>query len=128
VLDPNGQRNGVKFVGSNGWIWVNRDGIEASDKELLHAPLPESTVKLEVSKDHMRNFFDCVRSRNNPVASVENGHRSACIGHLIIIALRTGLKLQWNPDQEIFTGDGAAEANKYLAREMRKPYDYSFVS
>lgn len=128
VLDPNGQRNGVKLIGTAGWIWVNRDGIEASDKELLHAPLPEGAVKLEVSKDHMRNFFDCVKSRKDPIASVENGHRSACIGHLIIIALRTGLKLQWNPEKEIFTGDGAAEANKHLAREMRKPYDYGFVS
>ena len=59
---------------------------------------------------------------------MENGHRSACIGHLIIIALRTGLKLQWDPEKEIFTGTGASEANKHLAREMRKPYDYSFVS
>lgn len=128
VLDPNGQRNGVKLIGTDGWIWVNRDGIEASDKELLHAALPEGAVKLEVSKDHMRNFFDCVKSRKDPIASVENGHRSACIGHLIIIALRTGLKLEWNPKKEKFTGDGASEANKHLAREMRKPYDYSFVS
>jgi len=128
VLDANGQRNGVKFTGKNGWIWVNRDGIEASDKELLHAPLPAGAVKLEVSKDHMRNFFDCVKSRKDPIASVENGHRSACIGHLIIIALRTGLKLKWNPDQETFTGADASEANQHLAREIRPPYDYSFVS
>ena len=128
VLDAQGQRNGVKFTGADGWIWVNRDGIEASDKELLHTPLPADAVKLEVSKDHMRNFFDGVHSRKNPIASVENGHRSACIGHLIIIALRTGLKLKWDPAMETFTGDGASEANKHLVREMRRPYDYSFVS
>ena len=127
VLDEQGQRNGIKFIGADGWIWVNRDGISASDQELLRAPLPASAVKLETSKDHMRNFFDCIQSRQDPVAKVENGHRSACIGHLIIIALRTGLKLQWNPEKEIFTGDGAAEANKHLAREMRAPFDYSFV-
>ena len=128
VLEENGQRNGIKFIGADGWIWVNRDGISASDKELLRAPLPASAVKLEVSKDHMRNFFDCIKSRQDPIAKVENGHRSACIGHLIIIALRTGLKLQWNPEKEIFTGDGATEANKHLAREMRAPFDYSFVA
>ncbi len=126
-LDPNGQRNGVKFVGPDGWIWVNRDGIDASDRQLLRTPLPESAVKLEVSRNHMGNFFDCVLSRRDPIASVENGHRSACIGHLIIIALRTGLKLDWNPDKEIFTGDGPEIANKQLAREMRKPYDYDFL-
>jgi predicted dehydrogenase len=126
VLDPQGQRNGIKFIGPDGWIWVNRDGISASDNELLRTPLPENALKLPVSKSHMANFFDCVRSRQDPLASVENGHRSACIGHLIIIALRTGLSLKWNPEAEQFTGEGAAEASKHLAREMRAPYNYSF--
>ncbi|MGN6556298.1 MAG: gfo/Idh/MocA family oxidoreductase, partial [Verrucomicrobiota bacterium] len=84
-------------------------------------------VKLEVSRNHMGNFFECVRSRQDPIANVETGHRSAVIGHLIIIALRTGLKLEWNPEKEVFTGADAAEGNKHLAREMRQPYDYSFV-
>ena len=128
VLEANGQRNGIKFIGADGWIWVNRDGISASDPELLRTPLPADAVKLEVSKNHMRNFFDCIASRKDPIASVENGHRSACIGHLIISALRTGLKLQWNPEQEIFTGDGAAEGNKHVAREQRAPYNYNFVA
>jgi len=127
ILDEKGQRNGVKFIGADGWIWVNRDGLSASDPELLHTPLPADAVKLEVSRDHMRNFFDCVKSRRDPVANVENGHRSACIGHLIIIALRTGLKLQWNPAAEEFTGEGASEAGKHLVREMRAPYDYKFA-
>ena len=127
VLDEHGQRNGVKFTGTAGWIWVNRDEITASYKQLLLAPLPDNAVKLEVSNDHMGNFFDCVRSRKDPIASVENGHRSACIGHLIIIALRTGRKLAWNPAQEVFTGEGAAEANVHLARPMRAPYDYRFA-
>jgi predicted dehydrogenase len=127
VLDEQGQRNGVKFTGTDGWIWVNRDEITASDKQLLLTPLPDSAVKLEVSNDHMGNFFDCVRSRRDPIASVENGHRSACIGHLIIIALRTGRKLQWDPAKETFTGDGSDVANPLLTREMRAPYDYKFV-
>jgi len=128
VLDPNGQRNGVKFVGADGWIWVNRSGIDASNKDLLHTPLPDGSVKLEVSRNHMGNFFNAVKSRRDPIANVEDGHLSACIGHLIIIALRTGLKLDWDPKAEVFTGEGAEVANKHLAREMRKPYDYSFVS
>jgi predicted dehydrogenase len=128
VLDENGQRNGVKFTGTDGWIWVNRDEISASDKKLLTEPLPDNAIRLEESNDHMGNFFDCVRSRRDPIASVENGHRSACIGHLIIIALRSGRKLQWNPEKEIFTGDGASEANAHLARKMRAPYDYKFAA
>jgi len=128
ILDENGQRNGVKFIGTDGWIWVNRDEISASDKQLLLTPLADNAVKLEASDDHMKNFFDCVRSRRDPVASVENGHRSACIGHLIIIAMQAGRKLAWNPEKEIFTGDGAAEANTRLVRKMRAPYDYQFAA
>jgi predicted dehydrogenase len=127
VINRNGQRNGIKFIGTDGWIWVNRDEIAANDKQLLLAPLPDSAVKLEVSNDHMGNFFKCVGSRKDPIANVETGHRSASIGHLIIIAMRTGLKLQWDAEKEVFTGDGEAEANKHLTREMRKPYDYDLV-
>jgi predicted dehydrogenase len=128
ILKQDGQRNGVKFIGSEGWIWVNRNEITANDKELLRTPLPENAVHLEVSHNHMGNFFDCVRSRKDPIAKIEDGHRSAVIGHLIIIALRTGLRCNWDPVQEVFTGSDAQEANRHLAREMRKPYDDSFVA
>ena len=49
------------------------------------------------------------------------------ISHLGVIALRTGLKLKWDPKIEEFVGPDSKEGNKHLAREMRKPYDYSFV-
>ena len=45
-----------------------------------------------------------------------------------IIAMFVGRKLQWDAAKEVFTGDGAKEANTHLAREMRKPYDYSYVA
>ena len=127
IIDPNGQRNGIRFTGTEGWIWVNRGDLKASKEEIYTAPLPANAITLEVSNNHMANFFDCVRSRKDPIAHVENGHRSAVVGHLIIIAMHLGRKLQWDPAKEIFTGDGAKEANTHLAREMRKPYDYSYV-
>jgi predicted dehydrogenase len=127
ILKPDGQRNGVKFKGTNGWIWVNRDGIAASNKDILNTPLPDNAIRLEVSRNHMGNFFNCVRSRKDPISKVEDGHRSAVIGHLIIIALRSGHKYTWDPTNEMFTGEGAEEANAHLAREMRKPYDYDLV-
>ena len=128
IIDPKGQRNGIRFTGTDGWLWVNRGDMSASKEEIFMTPLPAGALKLEESNNHMANFFDCVRSRKDPVASVENGHRSAVVGHLIIIAMQQGRKLQWDPVKEIFTGDGAKEANPHLVREMRKPYDYSFVS
>ena len=127
IINPDGQRNGLKFIGTEGWIWVNRAALSASDEAIIETPLPENAVKLPVSHDHMRNFFDCVRSRQDPICPVETGHRSAVVGHLIVIALRTGKKLRWDAKNEKFVGPDAAEANTHRAREMRKPYDYSFV-
>jgi len=127
VADPNGQRNGVRFEGSDGWIWVNRGTLQASDKSLIDTPLPESAERLYKSDDHMANFFDCVRSRKLPIADVEIGHRAATICHLGVIALRTGLKFEWSGKSEKFVGDNARKGNKYVEREMRKPYNYSFA-
>ena len=56
---------------------MNRDELTASNKEMLTTPLPDSAVHLEVSHNHMRNFFDCVQSRKDPISKVEEGHRSA---------------------------------------------------
>ena len=127
VLKEDGQRNGIKFTGTDGWIWVNRDEITASDKSLLVTPLPADAIRLEASRNHMGNFFDSVRSRKDPICPVETGHQSAIVGHLIVIALRLGRKFQWDPAKEEFAGDGAAEANASLSREMRPPYNYSFI-
>jgi predicted dehydrogenase len=128
VENPEGQRNGVRFEGSDGWIWVNRGSLKASDPALLKTPLPEDAQRLYSSSDHMGNFFECVRSRKLPICEVEVGHRSASISHLGAIALRTGQPLQWDPLAEKFVGELAQVGNAYVSREMRKPYDYSFVS
>ena len=127
VVNQQGQRNGIRFEGTDGWIWVRRGAIEASRDEIITTPLPANAERLYVSRDHMGNFFDCVRSRKDPICDVETGHRSASECHLAQIALRLGRKLRWNVEREEFTGEGAAEANRWVARPMRKPYDYSFV-
>jgi predicted dehydrogenase len=104
VKNPKGQRNGIRFEGTDGWIWVNRDEITASDPQLLSTPLPENAVQALQSTNHMGNFFDCVRSRGLPICDVETGHRSATMCHLAAISLRTGLKLEWDSGKEKFVG------------------------
>jgi predicted dehydrogenase len=128
ILKEDGQRNGIRFEGTDGWLWVNRGELDASDEALYRTPLPDNAERFEVSGNHMGNFFDCVRSRRDPVASVEVGHRSAAICHLSVIAVRLGRKLQWDPAAERFIGDGAAEGNAHAQREMRRPYDFSLVN
>ena len=117
--------NGVKFEGTDGWIFVTRGKIEASRPELLSEPLTSKSVELYVSDNHMGNFFDCVRSRKPPICEAEIGHRSASLCHLGVIAIRLGRKLQWDPEREHFVND--KEADGYLAREMRKPWSYDMV-
>lgn len=125
VLEKGRQQHGVKFEGADGWIFVTRGRIEASQPELLTTPLPPGATRLYASDNHMRNFFDCVRTREAPICDAEIGHRSVSMCHLGVIALRLGRKLQWDPAKEQFVGDG--EANKWLAREMRKPWTYETV-
>lgn len=125
VKDPNGQQHGIKFIGSDGWIWVTRGVIKASDRKLLTEKLPDSAPRVYASNDHMANFIDCVRSRKAPICPAEVGHRSASLCHLGTTAIRLGRKLNWDPAVERFVDD--AEANTYLSRPMREPYNYSMV-
>jgi hypothetical protein len=74
-----------------------------------------------VSDNHFQNWFDAIKSRKRPIADVEIGHRSAVICHLCNIARWTGRKLRWDPEKEIFPGDD--QANQYLQRPQRKPYE-----
>lgn len=125
VKDPNGQQHGIKFIGTDGWIWVTRDYINANDRQLLRERLPASAPRVYPSNDHMQNFVECVKSRKAPTCPASVGHRSASQCHLGVIAIRLGRKLAWDPVQEQFVGD--AEANTYLSRPMRKPYDFSMI-
>lgn len=125
VVDPKGQQHGVKFHGADGWIWVSRGVLQASNPELLVEALPSSAERLYVSNDHMGNFFECVKSRKPTICEPEIGHRSASICHLGTIAIRLGRKLAWNPDQQKFVDD--ADANGMVSREMRKPWTYDSV-
>lgn len=122
VTDKAAQQHGVRFEGSDGWIFVTRGKIEASHPDLLTTPLPSSAKRLYASDNHMKNFFDCVRSRQQPICDAEIGHRSVSVCHLGVIAMRLGRALKWDPAKEQFVGD--KEANTWLAREQRKPWSY----
>jgi predicted dehydrogenase len=121
LVCTSGGENGVRFEGEGGkWIFVSRGRIDASDKKLLDEPLPADAVRLYVSNDHMGNFLEGVRTRKATVCPAEVGHRSVTVCHLGVIALRSGMKLKWDPAQEVFVGD--AEANKWLSRPLRAPW------
>ncbi len=113
-------RQGVTFQGADGWVWVNRGAIEASPLGLLDYSPGPNEVRLPRSPHHARNFIDCVLSRQQPIAPIEQAHRSIAIAHLGNICLRLGRNLQWDPAAERFANDETA--NSMLSRPYRKPW------
>ena len=113
---------GVKFEGDEGWIFIHVHDplVEASDPRILESQLQEGEVSLGRSPGHHRNFVDCVRSRQEPMASAEVGHRTATICHLNNIAMKLGRSIQWDPVNEVVIGD--EEANALLKPNMRSPF------
>ncbi|MBT5926857.1 MAG: Gfo/Idh/MocA family oxidoreductase [Verrucomicrobia bacterium] len=121
-----GKRHGIMFEGTNGWIWVTRGEIKASNQNLLDTPLPANAERLYQSDNHMGNFFECMSNRKQPICNVEIGHRSASVCHLGVIAMRLGRKLNWEPTSERFINDDAA--NHWLSRTMRRGWGYEFIA
>jgi predicted dehydrogenase len=116
----NGNPGGGIFVGETGKIEIFRGRVTSNPKELVEEPIRDDEIRLYASNNHMLNWLECIRTRKKPVADVEIGHRSATVCHLGNIARWVGRKLQWDPVKETFPGDD--EANTYLDRPRRKPY------
>jgi predicted dehydrogenase len=117
LIISNRERGGVTFEGTDGWVWANRGRHKASSKEILESKIGPEEIHLYESKDHVKNFVDCVVSREATVAPIETGHRSISLAHLGNIALRTGRDLRWDPKAERIIDDAAASA--MLSREHR---------
>jgi predicted dehydrogenase len=111
---------GVHFEGTDGWIWVDREGFDASPKALLTSVIGPDEIHLYRSDDHHQNFLDCVRSRAETVTPARVAHRSIMIGHLGLIAMKLGRKVRWDPVAERFIND--PEADRLLSRPMRSPW------
>ena len=121
VADTDKLRQGIRFIGSEGWVHVRRGtGLDAHPKSILDSIIGPNEIRLYKSDDHKGNFLDCVRSRAETAAPAEVAHRSVAIGHLGTIAMKTGRKLKWDPQKECFIGDDAA--NRLLSRPMRSPW------
>lgn len=128
--------NGIKFYGTEGWIFVTRDEmvtptdsgkpaaapqpLTASNPKILLSVIGPDEVHLYPSKDQHGNWLECIKSRKAPTAPAEIGHRacSTCLIHHI--AMKTKRRLSWDPIKEHFKNDD--EANCMLSRPQRAPY------
>jgi predicted dehydrogenase len=132
--------NGVKFIGTDGWIWVTRgnyrvtdsdpvadkDGIkpiDASNPKILQSVIGANEIHLYESSEQHANWLDCVKSRKQPSSPIEVGHRScsACLLHQIAMKLKR--KIYWDPEKEAFKNNDT-EATAMLSRPRRKKYDF----
>ncbi len=120
LIQETGDPAGVRFEGDKGWIFVQRGEIQASDRKILRQKIPDDGIKLYRSSNHMKNFLECMRSRKEPVAPVEVGHRSNTICVTTHIAMKLGRRLKWDPQAERFLDDD--EANRWLDYSHREPW------
>ena len=117
------QRDGVMFIGDKGRLFVNRGKAYGKPvEELAENPLSANAVRLYQSDDHMRNFFECVKSRKQPISTVDVGHRVITSCHLANVSMHLKRKIRWDPVREQIVGDSEAAQSSYVRREQRKPY------
>ncbi len=130
--------NGIKFEGTEGWIFVSRGNyrasasdpvqntenaksLTASNEKIIGSVIGENEIHLYKSEEQHGNWLDCIQSRLQPISPVEVGHRSCSTCLLHHIAMKVKRKIYWDPMNERFINDD--EANSMLNRPHRFPYE-----
>ncbi|WP_289042095.1 Gfo/Idh/MocA family oxidoreductase [uncultured Zobellia sp.] len=137
VYTSGGYTNGIRYEGTDGWIFVSRGSyqasatdpvdkekssraLNASDPKILESVIGENEIHLEKIDDQHGNWLDCIKTRKAPISPIEKGHKACAICLISDIAMQFDRKLEWDYDKEVFINDD--EANAMLRREQRKPY------
>jgi predicted dehydrogenase len=126
-----GDRAGLVFYGTTGTLDLTRSGYTirpetwTGDADGTTGKRPPAMEAREVKSgnlddQHVRNFVDCVKSRQRPNADVEEGHLSAVMCHLGNLSTRLGRSLTWDAATERVVNDDAA--NALLTKAYRKPW------
>ena len=116
---------GVRYDGTEGWVSV-ADGYakpEVSAPALLADSkklVDEYTERTKHPMSHVRDLFDCIKSRRLTVANPEVMHRSMTTVHAANICMWLKRNMKYDPVKEEFVGD--AEANRLRSRAMREPW------
>ena len=129
--------HGMAFYGTEAALFVDRIGMELYPETRgggRGGPAPAAAQPMErmhMNEDeptplHTKYFVDNVRARKDPAANIDVGVRATAIACMGNVAYWTGRKLTWDDAQWQFPGD--AEANKYLLRPYRKPWDLAKIA
>ena len=114
---------GTKWIGTDGWVWVDREGFDASNPDWVKMEsLPDALRKIPLyqSSEHRRNFLDCVKSRKPTITPADVAHHSTIPGHLGLISMLVGRKIHWDVEKQQILND--SEASGLLSRPYRAPY------
>ena len=134
--------NGIKFEGSDGWIFVTRGNVgvtasdptsgkvekafNASNPKILEAKIGPNEIHLYNSPEQHGNWLDSILSKKPTISPAEVAHRSCSACLLAHAAMKTPGKLFWDPKKELFTNN--KEANKLLSRPQRFPYGTNYIN
>lgn len=113
--------HGTAFEGSNGWVHIDRTGINLQPEELIDVPPNEYKGGLISSPGHVRNFLDCIKSRTDTVCPIEAAVAADTLCHLADCAMRLGRTLKFDFATEQFVNDESAN-QRLKPRPMRSPW------
>ena len=114
------QGDSTTFVGSEGWVKISRSGNDAEPKSLLGSMIKPDELHLRESHDHPADFLNSIRSQTPTVSPVDVAVQSDFISHLCDIAVRTGERIRWDPEQETILNGG--QAQRMMDRILRSPW------
>jgi predicted dehydrogenase len=128
----------IELNGSKGNLQANQDGYRIQParpgqfqswdtlaKEELYSLEGDQThgdlnIKEDSTANLIRDFLDCVKSREEPLCTLEEGHRSTSFAHLANISLAMGSRMEWDPARERITNND--KANELLHYSYREPW------
>jgi len=114
--------HGIEFFGENATIQINRRGFQLfkdDDRNSRNAYYSENAEGNDYA-NHLADFFNAVRTRNQPSCPAEAGHQASTYGHLANVAYRTGTTVRWNHEADSISGDGPAL--ELMSRQYREPW------
>jgi predicted dehydrogenase len=142
VYTSGGFPNGIRYEGTDGWIFVTRGAyratasdpipegstraLDASSEDILRSEIGENEIHLYVSNEQHGNWLDCVKSRKEPISPVEIGHRACTVCLISHIAMKIPGVLKWDPLKERFIDNDLA--NSMLSRPQRYPYGTNYIN
>ena len=112
--------NAVRFIGDNGIIDISRSFLDTIPAKLQNHEIGENEIKLYRNKDHYDDFLNAIKTRKQPISTVEIGHRTTSLCMIVNLCYELNRKLTWNPAKEEFAND--EEANKRRGNPIRAPY------